>query len=212
MFPQNRQPRSSDELIPKHGGYKNLKSYQIAELCFEVTKRFCKQYINPRDRTHDQMVQAARSGSRNIAEGSVASGTSKKSELKLTNVARASLQELKLDFEAYLRDASSEPWPFSDPLRDELIARRCQTVEEVAEWIREVHGRYGSRGVHARPSSSILVHIVHTQTSHLLRNRSQHCTCSHHGRLQSSRSPNQIISKGLLRRRRFYRTHVPDPK
>lgn len=90
-----------EPLIPKHGGYRKLKSFQIAQLCYDMTVRFCDRTISPRSRTHDQMVQAARSGVQNIAEGSKASGTSKKFELKLTNVARASLEELRLDYEDF---------------------------------------------------------------------------------------------------------------
>ena len=90
-----------EPLIPKHGGYRKLKSFQVAQLVYDVTVRFCDRYIEKRSRTHDQMVQAARSGVQNIAEGSKASGTSKKMELKLTNVARASLEELRLDYEDY---------------------------------------------------------------------------------------------------------------
>lgn len=91
------------DLIPKHGGYRKLKSFQLAQLVYDVTVRFCDKYIDRRSRTHDQMVQAARSGVQNIAEGSQASATSKKTELKLTQVARASLEELKLDYEDFLR-------------------------------------------------------------------------------------------------------------
>ncbi len=91
-----------DRLIPAHGGYRRLKSFQIAQLIYDATVRFCDMHVDRR-RTHDQMVQAARSGVQNIAEGSMASGTSKKTELKLTNVARASLEELRLDFEDFLR-------------------------------------------------------------------------------------------------------------
>src|SRR5262245_33966864 len=89
-------------LIPCHGGYRHLKSFQVAQLVYDVTARFCDRYVGKRSRTHDQMVQAARSGVQNIAEGSTASATSKKTELKLTNVARASLEELKLDYEDFL--------------------------------------------------------------------------------------------------------------
>jgi 23S rRNA-intervening sequence protein len=74
-----------EPLIPKHGGYRNLKSFQVAQLVYDVTVRFCDCYVEKRSRTHDQMVQAARSGVQNIAEGSQAAGTSKKTELKLTN-------------------------------------------------------------------------------------------------------------------------------
>ena len=78
----------SEPLIPKHGDYRKRKSFQVAQLVFDVTVRFCDRYIDKYSRTRDQMVQAARSGVQNIAEGSQASGTSKKTELKLTNVAR----------------------------------------------------------------------------------------------------------------------------
>ncbi|MEI7733415.1 MAG: four helix bundle suffix domain-containing protein [Verrucomicrobiota bacterium] len=132
-----------EPLIPQHGGYRKLKSFQIAQLCYDVTVRFCDRYISPRSRTHDQMVQAARSGVQNIAEGSKASGTSKKMELKLTNVARASLEELRLDYEDYLRHRRLPLWPEHDPRRQSLVARRCATAEEVAGWIREVHGQNG---------------------------------------------------------------------
>jgi len=81
-------------LIPAHGGYRRLKSYQTAEIIYDATVAFCDRFIDRRSRTHDQMVQAARSGKQNIAEGSQASGTSKKTELKLTGVARASFEEL----------------------------------------------------------------------------------------------------------------------
>jgi len=80
-----------DPLMPKHGGYRKLKSFQVAQLVYDLTMRFCDRYISKRSRTHDPMAQAARSGVQNIAGGSRASGTSKKTELKLTNVARASL-------------------------------------------------------------------------------------------------------------------------
>ena len=131
----------SESLIPKHGGYRKLRSFQIAQLCYDVTVRFCDRYIERRSRTHDQMVQAARSGVRNIAEGSKASGTSKKMELKLTNVARASLEELRLDYEDFLRHRSLFLWSSEDLRRAALVARRCTTAEEVAEWVREIHGR-----------------------------------------------------------------------
>lgn len=122
-------------LIPKHGGYRKLKSFQIAELVYDVTVRFCDRFIDRRSRTHDQMVQAARSGVQNIAEGSQASGTSKKMELKLTNVARASLEELRRDYEDFLRQRGLAQWQPQDPRRAELIAARCATADEVARWV-----------------------------------------------------------------------------
>jgi four helix bundle protein len=135
-----------EELIPKHGGYRRLKSYQVAQLVYDVTVRFCARYIDKYSRTHDQMVQAARSGVRNIAEGSQASGTSKKTELKLTGVARASLEELREDYRDFLRHRGLPVWERQDPRREELIARRCGTAEEVATWARDVHDGLGGRG------------------------------------------------------------------
>lgn len=135
-----------EPLIPKHGGYRKLKSFQIAQLCYDVTIRFCNRYIEKRSRTHDQMAQAARSGVQNIAEGSKASGTSKKMELKLTNVARASLEELRLDYEDYLRHRGLHRWADEDPRRAALVARRCTTADAVAAWLREIHGHNGRDG------------------------------------------------------------------
>src|SRR5499425_955205 len=129
----------NESLIPKHGGYRKLKSFQIAQLVYDVTVRFCDRYVNRRSRTHDQMVQAARSGVQNIAEGSKASGTSKKTELKLTNVARASLEELRLDYEDFLRHRGLPRWKEDDVRRKRLVGRRCGSAEAVAEWVTETH-------------------------------------------------------------------------
>ena len=83
----------SEPLIPPHGGYRDLKSYQMAEIVFDRAVALCDRFVDKRSRTHDQMVQAARSGKQNIAEGSMASGTSKKTQLKLIGVARAYFEE-----------------------------------------------------------------------------------------------------------------------
>jgi len=123
-----------EKLIPLHGGYRKLKSFQVAQLVYDVTVRFCDRYIEKRSRTHDQMVQAARSGVQNIAEGSQASGTSKKTELKLTNVARASLEELRLDYEDYLRQRGLAEWPPEHPALLSFKAKRCATLEDVRAW------------------------------------------------------------------------------
>ena len=136
-----------EKLIPLHGGYRKLKSFQVAQLVYDVTVRFCDRYIDKRSRTHDQMVQAARSGVQNIAEGSQASGTSKKTELKLTNVARASLEELRLDYEDFLRQRGLALWPREDSRRAELIARRPATADAVAQWAKDMRdGQSGHPG------------------------------------------------------------------
>src|SRR5271157_6020557 len=89
--------------IPLHGGYQKLLSYQKSEIVYDGTVYFCKRFFKKYDRTIDQMVQAARSGKQNIAEASMASGTSKETEIKLTNIARASLEELLADYRDFLR-------------------------------------------------------------------------------------------------------------
>jgi four helix bundle suffix protein len=113
----------TEGFIPPHGGYRKLLSYQKAEIVYDATVRFCARLMNRHDRTCDQMVQAARSGKQNIIEGSQASGTSKEMELKLTNVARASLEELLADYRDFLRLRGIEEWP-----KDHPYARRLRQL------------------------------------------------------------------------------------
>ena len=96
--------------IPVHGGYKNLITYQKSEIIYDGTIYFTKRFFRKYDRTIDQMVQAARSGKQNIVEASMASGTSKEMEIKLTNVARASLEELRIDYQDFLRTNNMPIW------------------------------------------------------------------------------------------------------
>lgn len=105
----------SNKFIPSHGGYKNLISYKKAEIIYDATIYFTKRFVSKSDRTTDQMVPTARSGKQNIAEASMASGTSKETELKLTNVARASLEELLLDYTDFLRKNNLQEWPKHHP-------------------------------------------------------------------------------------------------
>jgi len=102
---QNQEP-----LLPRSGNYRKLYSYQKAEAIYDITYYFCKKYLLRGDRTIDQMVQAARSGKQNIVEGCAASATSKETEIKLVNVAKASLQELLIDYEDYLRTRNHHQW------------------------------------------------------------------------------------------------------
>ncbi|TYO99843.1 four helix bundle suffix protein [Geothermobacter ehrlichii] len=122
-------------LIPQHGGYRKLKSFQVAQLVYDVTVRFCDKYIDRFSRTKDQMVQAARSGVQNIAEGSQVSATSKKTELKLTQVARASLEELKLDYEDFLRQRELPMLEPNHPALMRFKALKPQTLQEVQAWV-----------------------------------------------------------------------------
>ena len=112
-----------DDLILPHGGYRKLRSFTVSLAAYDGTVIFCNRFIDRRSRTHDQMVQAARSGVQNIAEGSLASGTSKKTELKLTSVARASLGELIRDYEDYLRQNRLAIWDKDAPKVRAMRAR-----------------------------------------------------------------------------------------
>jgi four helix bundle suffix protein len=120
-----------------HGGFRNLKTFQLAELIYDITVRFCDAYIAIRSRTHDQMVQSARSGCQNVAEGSMDSATSKKMELKLTGVARGSLMELRLDYENYLRQHNLPQWKPDHPALTRFKARHCASVTDFRKWVAE---------------------------------------------------------------------------
>jgi four helix bundle suffix protein len=102
--------KNDNTFIPPHGNYQELLSYQKAEVVYDLTFRFCRRFLKKGDRTIDQMVQAARSGKQNIVEGSKASGTSKEMEIKLINVARASLEELLEDYRDFLRVRDVALW------------------------------------------------------------------------------------------------------
>ena len=131
--PMQHDPRES--IIRRHGGYRSLLTFRLARLIYDITVRFCDRWVPRTSRTRDQMVQAARSGVQNIAEGSKAAGTSARTELKLTNVARASLEELRLDYEDFLRQRGLARWHEADHRRKALIASRPQSVEDFAAWI-----------------------------------------------------------------------------
>ena len=105
-----------------HGGYRKLRSFQVTQIIYDATVAFCNRFVDKRSRTHDQMVQAARSGRQNIAEGSRASATSSQTELRLVGVARASLDELLLDYEDFLRQRRLAQWEKDDPQALEIRA------------------------------------------------------------------------------------------
>ena len=106
----NNNQQNHEPLLPRSGNYRKLLTYQKAEAIYDITYYFCRNYLQRGDRTIDQMVQAARSGKQNIVEGSAASATSKETEIKLVNVAKASLQELLIDYEDYLRTRNHRQW------------------------------------------------------------------------------------------------------
>ena len=105
----------TEHFIPPHGGYEDLLSFQKSRIVYDGTVRFCERFLKRSDRTYDQMIQAARSGKQNILEGSQASCTSKETEIKLTNVARASLEELLEDYRDFLRVRNMAEWPREHP-------------------------------------------------------------------------------------------------
>ena len=148
-------------VLPPHGGYENLLSFQKARIVYDGTVRFCERFVNKRSRTHDQMTQAARSGKQNIVEASQASGTSKETELKLTNVARASLEELLEDYRDILRTGGHPLWDKNS--KEALFVRRLGSKSNVSY---ESYRSY----VETRPAhivANILICLIH-QTNYLL--------------------------------------------
>lgn len=115
-----RNSKNAQKLISAHGGYRDFQSLKISEIVYDGTVSFCDRFISRRSRTHDQIIQAARSGMKNIAEGCMASGTSKKTEIKLVGVARGSLEELLLDFQDFLRQRDLLLWGKNHPRAKEV--------------------------------------------------------------------------------------------
>jgi four helix bundle suffix protein len=147
--------------IPPHGGYGKLLAYRKSEIIYDATVRFCDRFIDKRSRTHDQMVQAARSGNKNIAEGSQVSGTSKESELKLTGVARGSLEELLGDYKDCLRQRGFREWNKND--REALFVRKlgARNEESFADYKDFIETRP------AETVANILICLIH-QANYLL--------------------------------------------
>jgi restriction system protein len=153
---------NKNNLIPAHGGYRNLKSFQTTEIIYDLTVEFCKLYLDRSygtNRTYDQMIQAARSGKQNIAEGCQASGTSKKTELKLINVARSSLEELLLDYEDFLRQNSLPLWGKEH--------RQAREVRELAYKPNRSYETYRSYLKNSELAANTAVCLIH-QANYLL--------------------------------------------
>ena len=151
----------TEKFIPPHGGYENLLSYKKAEIVYDGTVKFCTRFLNRRDRTVDQMVQAARSGKQNIIEGSLASGTSKEMEIKLVNVARASQEELLADYKDYLRVRDLELWDKNSKAAKavrKLAYEKYESYKTYKPYIEErTHGTV----------ANIMICLIH-QTNYLL--------------------------------------------
>jgi four helix bundle suffix protein len=151
----------SEGFIPKHGGYQQLRSYQKAEIVYDATAYFCDRFIDRRSRTHDQMIQAARSGKQNILEGSVASAASKETEIKLTNVARASLEELLADYRDFLRVRGLQEWP-----RDHAYTRRLRELNKTSNATYETF-RKGIENPDPAISANVIIGLIQV-TNYLL--------------------------------------------
>ncbi len=151
---------ASGPILP-HGGYRALKSYQMAEIVYDATVAFCQRFVPWRSRTRDQMVQAARSGKQNIAEASVVSGTSRKSEMKLVGVARASLEELLQDYEDFLRQRGFRLWG-----RDHPQARAVRALAYVPNRSYSTYRTYVERA-NAEVAANTLICLIH-QANYLL--------------------------------------------
>lgn len=150
--------------IPPHGNYKKLISYQKSEIIYDVTFHFCKRFLSKGDRTIDQMIQAARSGKQNIIEGTQASGTSKETEIKLLNVARASLQELLADYEDFLRVRGLKFWAKNS--KQALFVRELSKGENGAPADYETFREF----IETRPANviaNIVICLIH-QANYLL--------------------------------------------
>jgi four helix bundle suffix protein len=145
-------------LIPPHGGFRKLKSFQASTLVYDLTVEFCRRYVREY-RMRDQMVQAARSGRQNIAEGCQASGTSKKTEIKLVSVARASLEELLLDYEDFLRQRKLEVWG-----KDHSEAREVRRLAYRSDRTNETYKAYLEQ---PQSAANALICLIH-QTNFLL--------------------------------------------
>jgi four helix bundle suffix protein len=119
------------QIVLPHGGYRKLMAFQKSEVVYQMTVLFCRRFLPAHgDRTVDQMTQAARSCKQNIAEGSASSGTNKETELKLTNVARASLDELLEDYLDYLKAHDSSLWT----MHDERAVTAKRLGREHSDW------------------------------------------------------------------------------
>lgn len=157
----------TERFIPPHGGYESLLSFQKARIVYDATVWFCGRYLQRGDRTNDQMIQAARSGKQNILEGSQASGTSKKTEIKLTNVARASLEELLEDYRDYLRVHSLQLW--------EKNSREAMFVRKLGKATNVTYGTFRTY-IETRPpevAAKIIICLIH-QTNYLLDQQIRH--------------------------------------
>lgn len=155
----NKTNNENSKIILPHGGYQKLVSYRNAMIVYDLAVIYCEKYVDKYSRTKDQMVQAARSGKQNIAEGSMAAGISKETEIKLVGVARASLEELLIDFQDFLRQKNLPLWSKDDP-----IARQ---VRELSRSSNKTHKTYMTYMSYPETAANMIICLIH-QTNYLL--------------------------------------------
>ena len=144
------------KVIANTGNYRELKSFQMSTIVYDLTVEFCKRYVRREYRMRDQMVQAARSGRQNIAEGCKASGTSYKSEMKLVNVAKASLEELLLDYEDYLRQRGLQMWNKDSP--------QAKVVRNLAYIDNKTYQTYKTYIENPENAANVAICLIHQAT------------------------------------------------
>jgi len=192
------------------GGYRKLRSYQVATVIYDATVSFCERFVDKRSRTVDQMVQAARSCGKNIAEGSRAAATTSQTELRLVNVARASLEELLLDYEDYLRQHRKRQWDKDDPeaLEVRAVGKQDQTdPTEQADPLR--HWKIYARWLeHADPAvvANTLICLIH-QTNYLL---DQQISALERDFVQGGGYSEQLAAARMAERRKQDRADQPE--
>src|SRR3989454_8379527 len=195
--------------IPPHGGYANLRSYQKSQIVYDATVSFCDRFIDKRSRTHDQMVQAARSGGKNIAEGSRAAATTSQTELRLVNVARASLEELLLDYEDYLRQNGHRQWEPEDREAREVRAVGWQEDQSdqsdrsdpIAHW--KLYARWLERDDPAVVANTLLC-LIH-QANYLL---DQQISALERGFVQDGGYSEQLAAARIAERQKQQQLHA----
>ena len=161
----------NSSLLPKFGGYKKLLTDRLGILIYDATVAFCERYISKKDRTFDQMVQAARSGVANIIEGSEASATSKKTELKLTNVAKASQEELLHDYLAFLRHRSLSVWDAHSAVSEKVRQAKPETLSALRKLmaslvseLSEMSALSDSTSLKQEVAANTMICLIHQET------------------------------------------------
>lgn len=206
------KPPNKTRLRPS-GGYRTLRSFRVATIIYDATVDFCERFIDKRSRLTDQMVQAARSGRQNIAEGSRAAATSTQTELRLVNVARASLDELLLDYEDFLRQKGHRQWGKADAearrVRD--VGRRLgKQPQDRSDQSDQTDSALYARWLnHPDPAvvANTLICLIH-QANYLL---DQQINCLEHDFVHDGGYSEQLASERIAERERQRRECATEP-